>query len=221
MKPKQNFIFFLVYSFIVFTETIIANLEGLETLHFISKPLIVLSLMFFFLKNMKQLDKSSKRFTLLALVFSLTGDVLLLFAPKSEYYFIGGLIAFLTAHIMYSFVFLKQRRFSKYVYAFVIALLIYALILFRTLQPGLGDLLIPVIIYMIVILIMVTTAFLRRQQVNTLNFNLVFIGAIAFMVSDSLLAINKFTSPLAFADISIMFTYALAQLLIVLGITQQ
>ena len=80
---------------------------------------------------------------------------------------------------------------------------------------------IPVILYMVVILTMATMAFLRQGSVNNLSFNLVVIGAILFLISDSLLALNKFHSPFSFADISIIFTYGLAQLFIVLGIKKQ
>jgi len=42
-------------------------------------------------------------------------------------------------------------------------------------------------------------------------------GAILFIISDSLLAINKFYQPFENAGILIMFTYGVAQLLITLG----
>lgn len=221
MKPKQHILFFVVFFILVFIETIIANFEGLQGLHYISKPLIVGSLIVYFFKNNKHLNSHTKKFTSLALIMSLIGDILLLFVYKSEYFFIAGLLAFLTAHIMYCLVFLKYRNASTKPYVFIALLLVYALGLFSVLKSGLGDLLIPVIIYMCVILLMAVSAFLRRRKVNTTSFNFVFIGALVFMLSDSLLALNKFYEPLALADFSIMFTYALAQLLIVLGLLKQ
>jgi uncharacterized membrane protein YhhN len=92
------------------------------------------------------------------------------------------------------------------------------MVLFYYLHIGLGDMLIPVVIYMLVILTMATTAFLRRDKVNTVSFNLVFIGSIFFMLSDSILALDKFYKPIPFSNISIIITYAIAQYLIVLGI---
>ena len=59
---------------------------------------------------------------------------------------------------------------------------------------------------------------MRKGIVNSSSYNLVFIGAIFFMISDSILALNKFYQPIPFSNISIMLTYALAQYLIVLGI---
>ncbi|WP_452598574.1 lysoplasmalogenase [Pontimicrobium sp. MEBiC01747] len=221
MASKQRTLFFVVFFILVFIETIIANFEGLQGLHYVSKPLIVGSLIVYFYKYSRHLNTHTRTFTGLALLFSLIGDILLLFVYKSEYFFIAGLIAFLTAHIMYCLVFLKQRNPAIKPYGFVIILLAYALGLFSILKSGLGDLLIPVIVYMCIILLMAVSAFLRRSKVNTPSFNLVFIGALAFMLSDSLLAVNKFYEPLALADFSIMFTYALAQLLIVFGLLKQ
>ena len=78
--------------------------------------------------------------------------------------------------------------------------------------------LIPVMIYMIVILAMATSAFVRKGIVNKYSYNFVFIGAIFFMISDSILALNKFYEAIPLANILIMTTYALAQYLIVIGI---
>jgi uncharacterized membrane protein YhhN len=46
-------------------------------------------------------------------------------------------------------------------------------------------------------------------------------GALLFVCSDSLLAINKFGQPFRFAGLLIMFTYCLAQFLIVWGVVKR
>ena len=71
---------------------------------------------------------------------------------------------------------------------------------------------------MLVILSMATAAFLRQGRVSKLSYRLVFFGAIMFMVSDSILALNKFYQPLPYSNIWIMFTYAIAQYVIIIGI---
>lgn len=45
-------------------------------------------------------------------------------------------------------------------------------------------------------------------------------GALLFVASDSLLAINKFYQPFNSAGLAIMATYGLAQLFIVIGLTK-
>lgn len=97
----------------------------------------------------------------------------------------------------------------------------YAIGLFYLLKNSLGEMLIPVIFYIIVILLMAITAFLRQVKVSKISFVLVFLGAILFVISDSILALNKFYMPLSFSSISIMFSYALAQYFIVMGLLKQ
>lgn len=212
---KQFSILFFV---IVLFEIITGSKETLQIAHYVAKPAIVISLIFLFIKTSDGISKSIKRITLLALIFSLLGDIFLMFVEHSPHFFTVGLVAFLLAHIMYILVFLKHKNKQKSMVVFVVLLLVYASGLFYLLKDGLGAMLVPVVIYMIVILSMATSAFLRKGMVNNLSYNLVFVGAIFFMISDSILALNKFYQPLPFSNISIMLTYALAQLLIVLGL---
>lgn len=218
-KTEKSFA--AIFSIIVIAELICDSFESLTTYHYFTKPLIVIALIFFFWKHCQHLDAKTKRLTILALMFSLFGDILLMFANASANFFMAGLISFLLAHVMYILVFLKQKNKPKNVFSFTVILLIYAATLFYFLKDGLSDLLIPVIIYMGVILFMVIAAFLRQGNVTKNSFIFVFLGALFFISSDSLLALNKFYKPLAFSNISIMLTYAIAQFFIVLGIKKQ
>ena len=221
MLTKTEKKFSVIFLIIVLAEIICANTNSLTMLHYFTKPAILIALIVFYLSQCKNLEAKTKWLTFLALLFSLLGDILLMFDNKSENFFISGLIAFLTAHVMYILVFLKKKKLTKHTAIFVILLLIYALVMFYFLKNGLGDLLIPVIVYMAVILSMILTAFLRKESVPKISYYLVFVGALFFVISDSILALNKFYKPLPFEGISIMFTYALAQLFIVLGIKKQ
>ena len=165
--------------------------------------------MLFFIFNADHLTFPIKLITILALLFSLWGDVLLMFTANDEGFFIAGLISFLLAHIMYILVFLRDRNDKKSILPFMALLLVYATGLFFLIKDGLGDLFIPVLIYMIVILAMATTAFKRKGMVLHYGYLYVFIGAIFFMISDSLLAVNKFYTALPYSNVSIMLTLSL------------
>jgi uncharacterized membrane protein YhhN len=141
-----------------------------------------------------------------------------MFVDKSEHFFTFGLVAFLTAHVMYILLFLKHRNKKNTPYGFIALLLVYGASLFYFLKDGLGEMLIPVAVYMIVILTMASTAYIRKNMVNTLSYKLVFMGAIFFMISDSILALNKFYQPIPWSNMSIIITYAIAQYLIIIGI---
>jgi uncharacterized membrane protein YhhN len=221
MLTKSEKLFSIIYVIILIAELICDNIQGLKNFHYATKPLLLLSLILFFLNQSNFLDKKTKFLTLSALLFSLLGDILLMFTSNTPNFFIGGLVAFLMAHIMYILVFLKKKNSNKKALFFTIVLLIYGLGIFYLLKDGLGDLLVPVIVYMLVILTMVITAFLRHDSVSKLSYNLVFLGAVFFITSDSLLALNKFYEPFQYASILIMLTYAMAQFFIVLGLKKQ
>ena len=218
MLTKTEKSFTLIFTLIVFLELITNQFESLSQWHYLFKPMIVVSLIVYFLIQSKAFDKTLKYGILLALIFSVAGDVFLMFDDQNPNYFIFGLIAFLLAHVMYIFVYLKHRNINRKPLPFITFLIIYASGLFYLIKEGLGAMLVPVIIYMFVILTMATTAFLRKGSVVTDNYNWVFLGAILFLISDSLLSINMFYKPIAFANILIMVTYAFAQYFIVIGI---
>ena len=218
MLTKTEKQFTVIYCIILLLVLICNQVERLSTLHYFVKPLLLLSLMVFFFKQSIELKKSIKQLMLLALFFSLLGDVLLMFTKQKPFFFIWGLIAFLLAHVMYIFVFLKQRDNSKNAFLFIMVLLVYAAGLYYLLQDGLGEMRFPVLAYMLVILTMATTAYLRKENKENQTYKLVFIGALLFLISDSLLSLNLFYKPFPLANFSIMLTYGFAQFLIVLGI---
>ncbi|WP_053971714.1 lysoplasmalogenase [Mangrovimonas sp. ST2L15] len=219
MTSNKGFIAF--FCLLLALELICSHFASLQPYRIITKPLLVLSLIIFFLLRAKHLDGISKSLTLLALICSLTGDILLLFVEHTSSFFLAGLVAFLLAHILYISTFLKRRNPYKKPYLLYALLASYAILIFLLLKNHLGDFMVPVAIYMGVILVMAVTSFLRIKQVSASSFLLVFLGAIFFLISDSILAINKFYTPLAMSHLSIMFTYATAQLFIVLGLIKQ
>ncbi len=217
--PKTSFL--VVFIAIVVADLIGGSIDSLSWLHFIAKPLIVLSLIYYFLKESSHLELVTKKLTIVALAVSLLGDVLLLFVDKSAGFFTSGLVAFLVAHIMYTLLFLKRRNTAIKPIAFVAFLTFYGLCLFYFMKDGLNEMLVPVVIYMLVIIIMASTAYLRKDVVSKRSYQWVIIGALFFMLSDSILAMNKFNEPIAYAHVLIMATYAAAQFCIVHGILFQ
>lgn len=210
--------FSILFIAIVITELICGSISSLVYLHYAFKPAIVLSLLIYFWTQSKTISRTLRYLITAALLCSLLGDILLMFVDAGAHYFLFGLVAFLIAHILYVIAFLKHRNRSIQPFGFIALLLVYASGLFYLLKDGLNEMLVPVLVYMVVILSMSTSAFLRRGNVPSQSYLFVFTGAILFMVSDSILALNKFYMPLAYSNISIMITYALAQYAIVRGL---
>lgn len=215
----RNSSFFKIY--IAFSLMYLAILAfGYERFDLFLKPILIPILGFgaYFYRKFP-----TQNTLLIALLFSWIGDVILLFTDLGEIYFIIGLVSFLMAHILYCILFNKQNRVRKKQNKtfFVIGSVLIATYLIgmvSVLMPHLGDLEIPVSIYATVISIMLLFAFnglLVWQRPGNI---LVCLGAFFFVVSDSILAVNKFYDPIPKSSFFIMLTYLLAQYLIVLGI---
>ncbi len=165
----------------------------------------------------------TKKWLLSALLFSWIGDIILMFSDKGELFFIFGLVSFLIAHIIFIVLFIKQDTEDKPVNKTllglgVVAVIAYLSIMLSTLYPSLGGLKIPVTVYAICISTMLAMsirgALAWRKPMNLLILG----GALSFVTSDSLLAINKFYTPLPKASFLIMITYLVAQYLITDGV---
>ncbi len=144
------------------------------------------------------------------LLFSGCGDVLLHIDGVA--YFVHGLGSFLIAHLFYIAAFIRQPAFSRSRLPVLLAIGVFGIIMGVQLFPHLGDMLIPVAAYLFIILAMGVSAALGRA-----NHSLVIAGALLFILSDSLIAINRFLTPVPQSDLLIMITYYLAQFFITFG----
>ncbi|WP_299682639.1 lysoplasmalogenase [uncultured Tenacibaculum sp.] len=209
--PNKKIIFstlFLVVSCI----EIYAAIYNDKILELIFKPLITTVLVLLYLVSV-----SKPNFWFVsALFFSFWGDVLLLF-PKD--YFVLGLLSFLITHIIYIKIisgFFSKIKLSTKVLSFFAFLIYFSAIIFL-IKDNLGELFIPVIIYGLVISMFGTTALLNYIS-NKASENLwLLIGALIFILSDSVLALNKFYSAQPIFSNAIMITYIVAQFYICKG----
>lgn len=165
----------------------------------------------------------TKNILLTALLFSWIGDIILMFADKGELYFIFGLVAFLVSHIIYIVVFNKQLKteFYKNKFFFLMGvgvILVYLITMLSLLLPSLGELKIPVVVYALTISTMLLFAFKGSLYWRNPANIYILMGAIFFVVSDSILAINKFYTTLPLSSFWIMATYLMAQFCITSGI---
>jgi uncharacterized membrane protein YhhN len=205
--------------FLVLVVQLFALVSKNRDVQYVSKPLIVVSLILFYFFNSR--PSTLKKWILFALVFSLAGDVLLLFDDGDSPFFLYGLSAFLLAHIFY-ILFFHRLRLTEEIHPrpwYLVGVVFYYGALIYLLSPQLGKMKLPVRIYGIVISFMLLLAlhmlFLRNKAAG----RWMAIGAVLFVISDSLLAINKFYIPFAYADVVVILSYALAQFCITWGAT--
>jgi uncharacterized membrane protein YhhN len=137
--------------------------------------------------------------------------------------FIFGLASFLISHIFYIIAFNQAAHppldiplIKKHPWV-IFLLIVLGSYIFKTLQPGLGTMVVPVIVYLITILTMFLFALNRWGKVDLSSFLWIVLGASFFVISDSILAFDKFFEPIKNAHLIIMATYMIAQYSIVRG----
>jgi uncharacterized membrane protein YhhN len=155
-----------------------------------------------------------QRAIVVGLLCSLIGDVLLML-PRDR--FVAGLAIFLLAHLAYIVAFTAAVPAISSP-ALALPVLAVALLLLRVLWPGLGTLRLPVVLYTLMILVMVWRAWARNQAMPSSGALLAAAGATLFMISDAVLALNRFFRPHRLAQATIMITYVAAQTLIALSV---
>ena len=207
----------------VFVVAIFADLIGIylknDILVYVAKPLIVITLIFYFLSATKGIQSDLIIIIIRALTFSWLGDVVLMFDSFNKNIFLIGLLAFLFAHLIYIrfFSLVRMGEKIKLKPGLILLVVVYYSGLIYLLFNDLHDMKIPVLVYGIVISIMFLLAlhmlFIKNKEAG----KLMMFGALLFIASDSILAVNKFYEPFEYAGIAIMLTYGVAQLLITLG----
>jgi uncharacterized membrane protein YhhN len=164
------------------------------------------------------------RMILSAFILSWFGDITLQLQQLNDLFFMAGLCCFLLAQVLYLIAFFsttgRNVLFFRKIYL-ILPVVLYGIVLLYFLYNGLGDMRIPVIIYAAVILTMLTAALNRQEKVNRQSYILVLIGAVLFVLSDSMIAIDKFAYPFLLARVAIITTYITAQYLIAVGCLKQ
>jgi uncharacterized membrane protein YhhN len=208
---------------ILFFIILIANISGAllkdQWLDYISKPLIVVSVVAYFLSQTSGSSTTLKKWILPALFFSWVGDILLMFQVASQLFFLLGLSSFLLAHIFYIIFFqsIRAREKTTPKLWLLLIVLVYYTALISFLSPHLRDMKLPVIIYGAVISLMLSLALDMLFISNKRAGRWMMTGALLFVLSDSVLAINQFYQSFPLAGVIIMLTYGLAQLFIIEG----
>lgn len=212
MQPK----YWAVLYFLVLLADLCMIALDLPYARFATKPLIMILLGFVCWARAGGLPLRARNFIFAAIIFSWGGDVLLLF----PHYFVPGLLSFLTAHILYTAFFLQVNPKPRPGIGEIImaALIItYAAALVTWLFPHLGTLKPAVMLYTMVITVMLLSALRAFGLHSGKAGRLCVWGALLFVVSDSVLAVEKFYSAFPGSNIVVMLTYGIAQWMIVEG----
>ena len=167
---------------------------------FCTKPLLMTVLSVWFYLKTKDRFTTFHKFLLAGFIFSMFGDTFLMFVenePRRPEFFLYGLGSFLVTHICYLLAFLKFPASKKgliqrkpfWIIPFV--LLFFGNIF--TLWSGIPSAMqIPVVVYSLAIVLMAIGALNLQGKASATIFKWIFAGAILFVISDSLIGLNKF-----------------------------
>ncbi|CAN5652649.1 lysoplasmalogenase [soil metagenome] len=227
MSVKPTRIFTITFAIVTLLE-IVGDTLSIPIFHYGCKPLIMALLLLYGWQCYRSMGSPMFiRWLLIGMVFALAGDVFLMIQEVDL--FAPGLGAFLVMQVCYSVAFwqsihqneLRSNRRSLLLNAIPFALYsgTFLVILKPTFDntPALTALWWPVVFYVICLS---TMGLLSTQRRSLPHASWVVMGALLFILSDSLIAIDKFLHPLSGAAFWIMSTYAAAQYLIVVGMLQ-
>lgn len=198
--------------------------KGWKKFEYFLKPLTMV-LLFIFLLTSTGLQGIALWFGI-GIILSMAGDIFLML-PKEQ--FIAGLVAFLLAHIAYIIGFNQTLPpFNMIGLVWAVLLGIIAAQLYKQIAAGLvkqkkENLQKPVLAYTGVITIMLLSALLTLSHPDwdSRAAITVSIGAALFMLSDAILAWNKFVQPIKNGRVMNMAAYHLGQIVLIYGVVMQ
>ncbi len=198
----------LLYTALAFATIYIASLVVTPYPgHFAVKAIPAISLA---ILALRALSGITGRLLFVAFLFCAAGDVAL--ALRGDRFFVIGLVFFLIAQLFLIATFSRGLNTRKSRLPVIIALVIYGATMSVVLKPHLGEFMIPVFLYVAVITTMGVFAALRASDSK-----LVLYGALFFIVSDSIIALNRFVVSIPASGYLIMITYYSALFLIAYG----
>ena len=196
------------------TVTVAAHALGHRSLVYVFKPLSTALLLLLVATGPSCFSSHYSVAILAGLFFSLLGDVFLMLPSD---HFRSGLFSFLLAHACYVFAFMWDSPPATPLLPFVLCLGVGGAVLPalwsgipRRLRP-------PVAAYVALLLVMAGQATSRAVHLHTTPALSASLGAALFVLSDSLLAWNRFRNPFPAAQALIHATYFPAQWLIAIS----
>lgn len=212
MKTKD---FSKIYLSILLLHLVVIYKPDSIELYYLSKPLLLFSLTAFFVHK-NGFSTTAVKMVVAALTLSLAGDVLLM--REGEYFFLGGMGAFLLAHVFYLLFYFRQKL-RTVVLPMLGGLVVsgaglWSLYSFVNTPSELEP-------YLYVYAVVLGAHFVVSMLFASRNKGkqwLSALGAFLFLSSDLILAFNKFNESSVYLSIAVMLTYGLAQFCIVLSI---
>lgn len=218
---KNKCIFSIIFFAIVSMDVFVKLRLEVFPYRYISKPLIMLSIFLFYIYNYdKEVKEKVVVFSIGVLCF-LIGDFFLI-DDSNQLFFLLGMFFFIAGKIIYVYRLTSNKEFSILrLLPLLVFSFLYIICLLHYIFSNLGSFVIPVLIYYFVSQILLLMANLRYESVNFNSYLLVIFGVLAFLVSETIVALNIFHVKMDYQDSAIMIFYGISQFLIVLGVLRE
>ena len=219
LTPVRISVFALVAAFLAIVGATVSHggADAWRWLHWVCKPLATLLMGMLAWRTSRPVSIAYRRDILIGIALCLSGDILLMLPVDL---FVPGLVSFLLAHGLFIAAFCSDVRFAARWWAWLICL-VYGALMTALLWHGIeAALRVPVVVYVLVLATMGGQAlgracWLREHGADRANAaRHAAAGAVLFMISDSLLAWDRFRAPLPLASVYILTTYYAALWLI-------
>jgi uncharacterized membrane protein YhhN len=227
MKSRFPNIWFTIIFVGIVSLELLSEWNGHQLLHYLSKPSIMLALLVFVLLERRIIAHPARGWLLSGMIFGLFGDVWLMFKDEISSALQLGLGSFLCGHIAYIVAYRKHlsQKSTKPAwnlqFTWVALAVIYAISLLLVLYRYVGTMLAPICVYSVALLGMTLFAKERQTRVSVQSFRWVWIGALCFVFSDSILALYIFVYPHPALAVLLMTLYSVAQYGICVGMLLQ
>lgn len=214
LSVKNRFIVFAIIAAIHLLGQLISN----EWIIWMTRPLLMPSLLWWFLSQISRPYSFAHRRMINALLLATAGDIFALLAKFNDWFFFADIMCYLFMHMMYVLIFLSVIRFQEvskvYIAIAIIIFIIYGIVFLNYLLPHSGWLTLPILIYASAVTLTIITSAITITYFPRPLFIMLMAGTIIYLASDTIIATNKFITPVYLSGFWGLLAYIVAQALI-------
>ena len=209
---KESLITFII--FLLLRE--ICAYKKITALKYILSPLVTISIIPFVLIAITEFSLTSyTTLILFSLIIAAVADTFMVIDDINLIKY--GVVFFMLGHCCYIAAFIHNYVFSLWHLLLATGLLTFIILLFMKIRSKTGGLDIPVFFYIFIICVMVYFAIGGLSKSINISTILAAAGAVVFMTSDFVIAINEFIKKIPNSTVITWALYAPGQLLIALS----
>lgn len=187
----------------------------------ITKPVLLILLIIYFITNKKGKNKSKHLWMCLALLSFLIGDILII-NHQNVIFLSLSLVVFSLGKIFFTLKFSHKQDFKvSRLIPFTILIFFYIVLLIGFLINNLKSFFIPALASFFLTLLMFQFAYLRKDVFNKKSYLSVLFGIFLYTSSEAIMAIKTFRLDLPFQEFLIMLFYGVGLYFVVYGVVNE